>query len=124
MPLYSSKTAALVLGLSAKELDNLLSRLSVAGVGGGPQGRDRRIGSEALLRIAIARDLRSTFGCSWKRAIAAAAELQTQPEVRTGGGLVAMRLTASTFRERLQESLAEASEYVVPRRRGRPSRSR
>jgi len=124
MPLYSSKTAALALGLSAKDLDNLLSRLSVTGVVRGHQGRDRRIGGEALVRIAIARDLRTTFGCSWRRAIAAAEELQTQPDVRTAGGLVAIRLTASTFRERLQERLADASEYVIPRRRGRPSRSR
>ena len=59
MPVYSSRTVALALGLEPKELDNLLSRCLVRGVSGGTPGRNRATPGWEL-RTVVGRELRET----------------------------------------------------------------
>jgi hypothetical protein len=117
---YDSRTAALVLGLGAKEIDNILSRQRIPGVTAHAQGVDRRIGTDAILRLATARELRELLGCPWERALALAGQLEQTTEIRSPSGHVAIRLDQSGLRSTLSERLIEATELVVRPPRGRP----
>jgi hypothetical protein len=123
VPAYDTRTAAIVLGISSKELDNLLSRSAPPGVISGPQGSDRRISLDAIQHVAIGREIRGLAGCSWRRALELSAELGRSGEVTSTSGLLAIRVDARALREAIQSHLIEASEYVVrPRRGRRPAR--
>ena len=123
MPLYSSRAAALALGMPFKEFDNLVSRGLAPKLTVGKQGRDRRIGGDSVLQLALAKELRTMFGCSWSRAMQIADVVRVKSELQSPEGVLTLRIIASSFRERLQLRLAEASEYMVPRKRGRPARA-
>jgi hypothetical protein len=116
---YDSRTAALVLGLGAKEIDNILSRLAVPGVMAHTQGVDRRIGTDAILRLATAGELRELLDCPWGRALALAGQLEQTAEIRSPNGYVAIRLDQSGLRSAFSERLIEATELVVKPPRGR-----
>lgn len=120
MASYSSRTAALVLGLGAKEIDNILSRHPASGVHANVQGVDRRIGTDAILRLATARELRELLGCTWDRALSLATELERAAEIRSPSGTLAITLDRSTLRSTMSERLIEATELVVRPARGRP----
>ena len=123
MPVYSSRTVALALGLEPKELDNLLSRCLVRGVSGGTPGRNRRIAGDAIGVIAIAAELRRAFQSPWHRALEIAEMLNRSETVRLADGVLTLSASLSRYRERLNERLDEVAEYVVTPSRGRPGPS-
>ena len=54
MPIYDTAAAAEALGISAKKLDNILSRHALPGIEKKRRGVGRRIGSDAVLAVFIA----------------------------------------------------------------------
>jgi hypothetical protein len=121
MPAFNTRAAAMSLGISAKSLENLFSHLLNPTAPHGVQGRDRRIPLEVILRIAVAQDIRDTFGCSWSRALGIAERLEASGQVLSTGALLFLRADIDSYRARLRERLTEATESVLARRRGRPS---
>jgi hypothetical protein len=121
LPQYSSRAVALALGIPPKELDNLISRVAVPSIPGGTQGRDRRIGLEAVLHLAVMREIRLFLGCSWKHASSLASQVRGNAAASNARQTVSLRVELERIREELPARLADASEYVVPRARGRPA---
>jgi hypothetical protein len=120
MPAYDSRTVALVLGLGAKEIDNILSRHDVPGLPPSVQGFDRRIGTDAITQLAIARELHEMVGSPWARSLPLAAALDRTGEVESSSGMVRLIIDRPRLRASLSERLSEATELVVRHARGRP----
>jgi hypothetical protein len=120
LPAYDSRTTALVLGIGAKELDNVLSRYRLPGVIAPSQGVGRRIGTDAIVRLAIGQELRAVLGCTWERGLAVADELERSNGLRSPGGFLSIALDSGDLRRALSRQLLEATEFVVRPRRGRP----
>lgn len=57
MPLYNTATVATALGTSLKWLDNLLSHNKIDGVISGRQGVRRRLSTDAVRTVVLAREL-------------------------------------------------------------------
>lgn len=123
MPIFSSRAAALALGMSPKELDNLLSRHAVYGLEPSTRGRDRRLRPEMIVRLAVSSVLREAFGCSWDRAIELTQPAFEQSEFQLCGTAITVRIDIALIRDRLSARLSDASEYLLAPRRGRPVRA-
>lgn len=77
---------------------------------------------DALVTLAIVRDLCRELGLSIGRAVAVAESLKESGAVRAGH--VALTVDRARVADRLAPRVAEALERIVPRRRGRPPKLR
>jgi hypothetical protein len=119
MRAFDVHASASALGVSPKWLDNLLSHHHIAGVVGGRQGIRRRISPDAVLRIAVAMELARELGSPLHRALGIAEEMVEAGRVGRANGFE-LRLDIARIADELNARLAEATEAVTPRRRGRP----
>lgn len=121
---YTVAVTALIVGVDAKWLDNLLSRHQLPGVNKRRQGVQRSITEIGLLAIESCRVLNLELGVSLSRAaaITMAALDAKEPEVlrvETESGLV-ITWSLVAARQRLRARIPDAVEQVPMLARGRP----
>jgi hypothetical protein len=122
MRAVTTGTAALALGIHKKDLDNILSRYHVRGFERGRQGVARRLSQASIEQVALAIDLTRDFSIPTPTALLLAEEALSSREgvITSPGGHLAIHADLERIRHDLQAKLAEAIEYVIPPRRGRP----
>ena len=120
MRAVTSATAAAVLGIRPKQLDNVLARIGPAAFPRGRQGRDRRIPVQRLPELAVTLELVARLGLPVRKAHRAADAL-TRGALDTGP-LLSLAVDLPTIRRRLDARLALAIESIVRPPRGRPPR--
>ncbi len=118
MRAFDPRVSAAAVGLSNKELANLLTRLRV--LAPGTPGVRRRVSWDALRLI----DLTATLA---RHGVSATAGVRQARALLAGGRVVlapgvAWTLDTAAHAHDLETRLAEAAERVVARRRGRPRR--
>lgn len=123
MRAVTSGTAAFVLGIPKKDLDNILSRHRVHGFERGTRGLARRISLASIEQVAIAIDLARDFSIPIPFALTLAEQTLASREgvVTSPGGHLAIHADLDRIRRELLERLSEAIEHVIPPRRGRPA---
>jgi hypothetical protein len=123
MRAITSQTAAQVLEITPKQLDNLLLRIggvasSTENGSKGRQGRERRIPIKILPELALTMELISGLGVGVRDGYRIASALCS------GGGHEVGHITIGAdlegLRDRLDQRLAAAIETTVRARRGRP----
>lgn len=122
MRAVTTGTAAFALGIPKKELDNILSRCDVRGFERGRQGVARRLSQASIEQVALAIDLTRDYSIPVPTALLLAEEALSSREgvITSPGGHLAIHVDLERIRRDLQAKLAEAIEYVIPPRRGRP----
>lgn len=120
----TTSTAASVLGVPRKSLDNILVAHARHFPVRGKQGRSRRISYRLLERIAVAlvlsRDLRAPFGPS----LAIADAIIQGDGEHTPGSFTSVQVDLSALRATLSRAITTALEETSRPRRGRPPRNR
>jgi hypothetical protein len=121
---YTIATAALVLNVPTKWLDNTLSHFRITGVIQHRQGIARRITLVGLLHISVAHSLASKLGTTVANAVRLALQLS-----EAGGVIeVAEGIRVHADLERLKgavlERLEQAVEIAPTPRRGRPPKNK
>lgn len=128
MPLYNTATAASALGVPPKWLDNLLSHNDVDGVSGGRQGVARRLSTDAIRTVALARELVAAIGITTPAALRLAREILTSATGGTGPAVVSHRFSdvvsvqcnLDALADEVAQGLAHAVEVTPHPVRGRP----
>ena len=122
MARYDPRVVAAAIGVQESWLSSILTRFSVLGVSRGRQGRTRTLTREAVLCLAVARDLIADAGANTESALALAHELIRRPDgrLRVGTNGLEIRCDLELQREQLRVALdlIVASAVEVPR--GRP----
>lgn len=123
MRAITSQTAAQILEITPKQLDNLLLRIGFEALGTpGRQGRARRIPIRALPELALTLEIISGFGTTTREAHRIAASIcETRHPYRTGHLWLDTNL--DELRTRIDQHLGAAIETTVRARRGRPRKS-
>ena len=122
MRAVTTGTAAFALGVTKKDLDNILSRYSVRGFERSRQGLARRLSLASIEQVALAIDLTRDFSIPTPTALLLAEEALSSHEgvITSPGGHLAIHADLDRIRRDLQAKLTEAIEHVIPPRRGRP----
>jgi hypothetical protein len=122
MRAVTSGTAAFALGISKKDLDNILSRYPVRGFERGKRGAARRLSLASIEQVAIAIDLTRDYSIPLPTALLLAEEALSSREgvITSPQGHLAIHADLDRIRRGLHEKLSEAIEHVIPPRRGRP----
>jgi hypothetical protein len=123
---YDVRASALALGIQSKWIDNLLSRYHLPGISRGRQGVQRRISSEGLVAIELARVL----SCDLRIPIRVATELvETALANRVGNATtlavasgISLVIDVGAIEKRVGAQVVTAMETVTHVRRGRPRR--
>lgn len=121
MPIYSTKTVAIALGVKPKWLDNLLSHNDLPTLHSESQGISRRLSLPSVMTIAVARELIQTLQLPAPAALQLADRL-----LSNGDGNVSLSpdlcltLKRDRFRSGLLDMLDRAVEVAPTPRRGRP----
>ena len=125
MRAITSQTAAQVLDITPKQLDNLLSR--IGGVASntengsrGRQGRARRIPIRTLPELALTLELTAGLGVGVRDGYRIASALCSGRDHAVGHLL--LRADLEGLRDRIDQRLAAAIETTVRAKRGRPPR--
>lgn len=123
MRAVTSGTAAFVLAIPKKDLDNILSRHAVRGFERGTRGLARRISMACIEQVAVAVDLARDFSIPISSALTLAEQALASREgiVTSPGGHLAIHADLDRIRKDLHDRLSEAIEHVIPPRRGRPT---
>jgi len=117
----TSATAATVLGIRPKQLDNVLARIGARAFPIGRQGRDRRLPIQRLPELALTLELVTRLGVPVRKAHrVAAAILQGDLDA---GPVLQLAVDLAHLRRRIDERLALAIETVVRLPRGRPTQT-
>ena len=111
-------TAAVILGLERKALDNVLNRLAGDVIPRGRQGVERRIPVSLLEQLLLATEISTQFGAPIREALATAQRL-TEGET-AAGPFLELRADLTALRAELDRQMEVAIESVVRRPRGRP----
>ena len=121
MRLYDVGVATLAIGAPRKWTDNVLSQHSIPDVLAVRQGVARRISYQALIRLAIIRQLHTELGVGVADAIHFAGRLldSGQSGVLAAGHL-GLSVDLAALRTAVDERLAAALESSPSPRRGRP----
>ncbi|MEK0430282.1 MAG: hypothetical protein RL139_86 [Gemmatimonadota bacterium] len=121
MRAVTSATAATVLGIRPKQLDNVLARIGAGAFPVGRQGRDRRLPIQRLPELALTLELVTRLGVPVRKAHrVAAAILQGDLDA---GPVLQLAVDLAHLRRRIDERLALAIESVVRLPRGRPTQA-
>jgi hypothetical protein len=105
-----------------KWIDNVLSRVDIAGAESSGHGIVRRLTIGAVRHIALTQRLVQDFGFTIERAASLAGRLiEGAGEVRGPSGIM-LRVDLSAFEADIDRRLADGVEAVVLARRGRPPR--
>jgi len=123
LPIYDLAAVAEAVNLEPKQLDNLLSRNYLPGVERKRRGVARRLTSDVVVVISLARELASALGIPLANALPfAQAAIDQEPLQIELGRFVTMRIDKASLRASIAERLDAAVETVGRRRRGRPPR--
>ena len=123
MPFYNVSAVAEAVGLTEKQLDNLLSRNALPGVERKARGVSRRISVDAAVTIHLASQLADAMRLPVAAALEMASELQTSThQVVSVGEFVSLQADIGALRNATLVRLDAAVEAVGRRRRGRPPR--
>jgi hypothetical protein len=122
MRLYSVAIASLAVQAPVKWTDNLLSQHPIPEVTRRERGVSRGITWNALVRIALIRELHQGLGCGVREAVSLAARLMEAPALTVDGtgGALTLGFERSALERVLQSRLSEAIESAPRPRRGRP----
>jgi len=124
LPFYSVSAVAEAVGMSEKQLDNMLSRNALVGVERKARGVARRISADAAVTINLASGLSESLRVPIGAAIGIATQLQTTNEHVIGvGAFLTLRADMTALRIATLARLDMAVEMVGRRRRGRPPRA-
>ena len=123
MRAYTVSVVAAALGVDPRWVDNVLALHSIVGVIRERQGVTRTISPDAVLTIAIARDLSAAVGASTGVALQLAAGLIPTGEHSPMPGVI-IRIDLGAVKGRLAARLAEAVDSHPPPPRGRPRESK
>jgi hypothetical protein len=121
LPFYDVAALAIALDLDPRQVDNMLSRNTIAGVERKARGVTRRVNADAAVRVQLASELTRALGMPVGRALQLASRLtESGAEVPLGEyGL--LRFDVMRLRRTTLERLDAAVEAVGRRRRGRPA---
>ena len=123
MPAYHVSAVAEAIGMSEKQLDNILSRNELAGVERRTRGVSRRVSVDAAITIHLAFELAASLRIPVVHALSVAASLQAAADHSLPAGRFArIQANVAALREETLERLDAAVEAVGRRRRGRPPR--
>jgi len=120
---YTVATAALVLGVPIKWLDNLLSHFSLQGIVQERQGVARRITIEGMLQLYLVHSLSSELGTTIVVATQVAQKLAADGLVELSNGIT-IRADRDALRAELVDRLEHAVEVAPVPRRGRPPKNK
>lgn len=122
MRAVTTGTAAFALGVTKKDLDNILSRYPIRGFERGRQGQARRLSLASIEQVAIAIDLAHDYAIPVPTALLLAEEALSSPEgvILSPGRHLALHVDLDRIRRDIQAKLTDAIERVIPPRRGRP----
>ena len=122
MRAVTTGTAAFALGITKKDLDNILSRYEVRGFERARQGLARRLSLASIEQVAIAIDLSRDYSIPLPTGLLLAEEALSSREgiITSRGGHLAIHADLDRIRRDLHAKLTEAIEHVIPPRRGRP----
>lgn len=123
MRAVTTATAAAVLGLNRKALDNILNRIDSEALPKGRQGIERRIPITVLADLFLATELTRTLGTSAARAFELAQSLSGQGGSQVGPFL-SLIVDRPAIQAELDAQLEVAIESVVRKPRGRPRAAR
>ena len=125
MRAYTVPAAAVALRVPSKWIDNLLARHRIAGVPRGRQGLQRRLGPEALLRVAVTRLLVRDLGLPVGRAVILAERAcESRRGDVTPSPHLALRVDLAALEQELTDCLVDGAHMLAAPRRGRPVRRR
>ena len=123
MRLYSIAVVSLAIGAPTKWTDNLIAHHKIPDVRSRARGVARGVSWNALVRIALIRELHLGLGCGVREAVSFADLLLWAPAGTTSAGRwVTVTLGRAAFEQELQRRLADALESAPRPRRGRPLR--
>lgn len=123
MRLYDIAVATLAIGAPRKWTDNLLSQHEVADVVSVRQGVARRLSYQALVRLAIIRQLHVHLGIGVANAVRFADRLLDSGQGAVlDAGQVSLSVDLSAVRKAVDQRLSAALESAPSPRRGRPPR--
>jgi len=116
----TSATAAAVLGLRPKQLDNVLARIGPEAFPRGRQGRDRRLPIQRLPELAVTLELVGRLGLPVRKAHRVAAAMVRG--ALDAGPVLTLAVDLDAVRRRIDDRLVLAIESTVRPVRGRPAR--
>ena len=120
---YTVATAALVLGVPIKWLNNVLSHFSLQGIVQERQGVARRITIEGMLQLYLVHSLSSELGTTIVVATQVAQKLAADGLVELSNGIT-IRAGRDALRAELVDRLEHAVEIAPVPRRGRPPKNK
>ena len=123
MPVYDVSAVAHALDLELKQLDNLLSRNTLAGIEKKRRGLARRLTPEIAVVIRIAKELSESLGVSAGSMLAIAHEIERSAgdEIRLSE-FVTLHIDRNALKASTLSRLDSAVEVIGTRRRGRRRR--
>ena len=125
MPAYHIGIVAVATSVDPKWVDNLLARFLLPGVERAGQGVARRISPQGLRHIMLVRWLTQDLALPLSRAVdLAIRSLASESGVVAVGPGLELRIDIPRLSADAETLLADAVESHVPRRRGRPPKSR
>ena len=123
MPVYHVSAVAEALGMSEKQLDNILSRNDVSGVERRSRGVSRRVSADAAITIHLAFELATSLRIPVVHALSLADALQSAADHSLPAGRFGrIHADVAALRAETLARLDTAVEAVGRRRRGRPPR--
>jgi hypothetical protein len=123
LPVYDVSAVAHALDLELKQLDNLLSRNTLAGVEKKRRGLARRLTPEIAVVIRLAKELSESLGVSAGSMLPIAHDIErsSSDDVRLSEFLT-LQIDRNALRASTLARLDSAVEVIGTRRRGRPPR--
>jgi hypothetical protein len=118
----TTATAAAVLGIEKKALDNLILRLGHGFLPGGRQGVERRIPVTVLTDLFLVLELTEALQIPAYRALELAQQPGQQPDA--GSDFLSLEVRRDRAVRELELRLSHAIESVVRPKRGRPRSAR
>ena len=121
--LYSVAITSLVVQAPVKWTDNLLSQHDIPDIARRERGVARGVSWNALVRVALIRELHVRLGCGVRDAVRLADSLIGAPSLTVDpAGSLSMYFDRQTLERVLQTRLSDAIESAPRPRRGRPRR--
>ena len=113
--------AADVLGITPKQLDNLMVRVGNGIAGRGHQGKSRKLSLDTVEVLAVMLLISRDTAASQQRALEIARAIVSSPDGSMAlGALGSLHFDLKRLRSLLQQALADALEGRVTPKRGRP----
>lgn len=121
MRLYSIAVVSLAIGAPTKWTDNLIAHHEIPDVRSRTRGVARGVSWNALVRIALVRELHLGLGCGVREAVSLAdLLLRATMGTTSAGRWLTVTFARAAFEQELQRRLADALESAPRPRRGRP----